>query len=71
MKKSEELKISPNEIGHKSEWFNKCIAADINKTIIKDTFASNPDWIIIDLMSERLEVAECRFFGGGRLANDA
>lgn len=64
MKKSEELKISVDEVGHKSDWFNRCIAADINKSIVQDTFVNSPDWLIIDLMSERLEIGKCRLFGG-------
>ena len=60
MRTSSNIKLANEEIGHSSQWFNKCIAADINKSIIEDTIKEKPDWIIIDLMSERLDTAKCK-----------
>ena len=48
--------VSEEDIGHKSNWFSRIIATDINKNALDMILQARPDYLIIDLMSERLDL---------------
>jgi len=51
-------KISEDEVGHESRWYSRVIAADINKDALEQIAMDSPQWIVIDLMSERLALGK-------------
>lgn len=53
---SEMKRVGESEVGHDSQWYSKVIAADINKDALEQIEKDNPEYIVIDLMSERLKL---------------
>lgn len=47
---------TPQNIEHKSRWFSKIIATDVNKNAIDLIQSDESDYIILDLVSERLQL---------------
>ena len=61
--KALECKVSVEEIGHKSNWFSRMITADLNKSCIENIAMKKPEYLVIDLMTERLNIIKCNFRG--------
>ena len=53
-KTAKEKRINDSEVSHKSNWYSRVICADINKDFLEKIAQSNPDYLVIDLMTERL-----------------
>lgn len=50
------LTITPELVDHPSHWYEKVIAADFNGNALDIISKDSPDFVIIDLMSERLSL---------------
>lgn len=51
-------RLEENELGHENQWYAKIIAADLNKDALEQIGEKTPEYIILDLMSERLMLGE-------------
>lgn len=51
-------RLDEDELGHESRWYSKMIAADFNKDALEQIEKEAPEYIILDLMSERLMLGE-------------
>lgn len=51
-------------VEHKSKWYSKIISSDINKNAIDLLSEDKSQFIIIDLMGERLQLLKVKGYGG-------